>query len=83
MHNECSKTTCISADNPQRLAEVVKNTVANQCEYTADGVKIIGNIDLNATLSAVLEAGVKILSINCSETSFEDYYLSLIGGASL
>lgn len=81
LHNECSKTTVISADDPHKLAETVKNTVENKLEYTSDGVKIIGDVDLTALLSVVINSGVKILSINCSETSFEDYYLSVIGGA--
>ena len=81
LHKECTKTTLISADDPQKLAEVVKNTVNNPCEYIADGVKVLGDVDLNALLSAILAAGIRILNINCSETSFEDYYLSMIGGA--
>lgn len=81
LHNECSKTTVISADDPDRLVEAVKGCVENKVEYTFDGVKIIGDVDLTALLSAVISSGVKILSVNCSETSFEDYYLSVIGGA--
>lgn len=81
LHDECSKTTVISTDEPQKLLEAVKAVVDNKVEYTAEGLKIIGNIDLNAVLGAVIAAGVKILSINCSETSFEDYYLSVTGGA--
>ena len=81
LHNECSKTTVISADDPDRLAEAVKGCVENKVEYTFDGVKIIGDVDLTALLPAVISNGVKILSVNCSETSFEDYYLSVIGGA--
>lgn len=81
LHNQCSRTTAISADDPQKLAEVVGSYVDNKLEYTPDGVKILGNVDLNSLLSAVIQSGVKILSINCSETTFEDYYLSMIGGA--
>jgi len=81
LHRECARTTCISADDPQKLREIVKATVDNQIEDIADGIKVLGDMDLTALLSAILAAGVKILSINCGETSFEDYYLSLIGGA--
>lgn len=81
LHNECAKSTVISADDPQKLAEVVKDCVENKLEYTPDGIKIIGDVDLTALLSSVIGSGVKILSVNCSETSFEDYYLSVIGGA--
>ena len=78
LHNECSKTTTICADDPKKLADAL---VGYKHEHTAEGVKIIGETDLNTLLSTVLGCGVKILSINCSETTFEDYYLSVIGGA--
>lgn len=81
LHEECTKTTCIRSDDPEKLHEIVKNTVDNPCQYTPDGIKILGNLDLTELLSAILAGGIKILNINCSETSFEDYYLSLIGGA--
>ena len=80
LHNECAKTTAISADDPKKLADVVSGCVDNRLEYTPDGVKIIGSIDLTAVLSSVIASGVNILSVNCSETSFEEYYLSVIGG---
>ena len=81
LHNDCTKTTAISADDPQKLLQIVKSRIDNPLEYTPDGIVIAGQLDLNALLSAIIDGGVQILSINCSETSFEDYYLSLIGGA--
>lgn len=81
LHNECSRMTAISADDPQKLAETVKSCVENTVEYIPGGIKIVGDIDMNGVLAKVIESGVKILSVNCSETSFEDYYLSVIGGA--
>jgi ABC-2 type transport system ATP-binding protein len=80
LHNECSKTTLISSDTPEKLLETVKNSITNECEITADGVKILGNLDLTALLAAIISSKIKITSVNCSETSFEDYYLSVIGG---
>lgn len=80
LRKECAKTTSISVDDPKKLAEIVKNTIPNACEYTVDGVKILGDVDLNALLSAILAGGIKILNIHCSQTSFEEYYLSVIGG---
>ena len=81
LQKECAKTLSITADDPQKLAEVVKNTVKNPCEYTPGGIKIIGDVDLNGLLSEILAANIQILNINCSQTSFEEYYLSMIGGA--
>lgn len=83
LHNKCSRTTVINAEDPQKLMEVVQSLVDNKLEYTGYGVKIMGNVDLNMLLSGVISGGVKIHSINCSETTFEDYYLSVIGGAGL
>ena len=81
LHSECSRTTVITADDPQKLAQVVNSCVSNRIEYTPNGVKIIGDVALNTLLSAIIADGVNILSINSSETSFEEYYLSVIGGA--
>ena len=80
LRSECTKTIAISANDPQKLAEVVRSQAKNRIEYTADGVKIFGDIPLNPLLSSIISNGVQIFSINCSETSFEDYYLSVIGG---
>ena len=33
LRKECAKTTSISVDDPQKLAEIVKNTIPNACEY--------------------------------------------------
>ena len=78
LHNECAKTTTICADDPKKLADALSGY---PLEYTAEGVKVIGEANLNALLSAAIGSGAKILSVNCSETTFEDYYLSVIGGA--
>lgn len=80
LRNECTKTTIIVADNRQALTETVYNNFSNPLEYTADGLKIIGEINLNILLATVINNGINILSINCNKLSFEDYYLSVIGG---
>ncbi len=81
LHKKCNKTTTICADDPQRLAEAVRAVTNTPTENISNGIQILGDVDLTAVLSAALAAGVKILSVNCNETSFEDYYLSVIGGA--
>ena len=82
LHQECAQTTSITANDPQKLYEVVSACVADlPIEYIPGGVKITGTVELTNLLSAILESGLQILSINCSETSFEEYYLSVIGGA--
>lgn len=82
LHQECGKTTTIQAADPAALQNVLTKFIAeNRLTPAPEGVRITGNIDLNETLSAILDAGIQITGINCSETSFEEYYLSVIGGA--
>lgn len=81
LKKECTQTIVISTDTPEKLGEVIKENIENPFELTSDSVIIYGKADLNALLSSVINADVKILSINCNETSFEDYYLSVVGGA--
>ena len=80
LHRECARITVLRVDNPQLVAEVVKNAVPNPIDYIPDGIKVIGDVDLNVLLSAIIANGIHIESVNCSETSFEEYYLSVIGG---
>lgn len=81
LHRECTKTTVFSATDPVALAECIRSNFPDcTAEYTAEGVKLLGDIDLNAVLAAILQANITLLSINCTETSFEEYYLSVIGG---
>ncbi|MEE1074484.1 MAG: ATP-binding cassette domain-containing protein [Acutalibacteraceae bacterium] len=81
LHNECSKNTEITADEPQKLLEVISGIIPkDRIKDIQNGVRIMGEVDLTETLSAVISAGIKILSVNCNETSFEEYYLSVIGG---
>ena len=82
LHNECAKTVEILADDPAKLSELLAEGWQNvRRRIIPGGVMLYGDLDLNAVFSTVISAGVKILSVNCRETSFEEYYLSVIGGA--
>lgn len=82
LENECSKTTVISAEDPNALADCIKTAFPDyRLKYATEGVMLHGDIDLNGVLSAILNANVKLTGVNCNHTSFEDYYLALIGGA--
>ena len=82
LHRECTKTTSIQADNKDRLMEILSSMLPeNALSYIPDGVKISGDINLNNILGAIINNGINLTSVNCSETSFEEYYLSVIGGA--
>lgn len=78
LHSECGKITFLRVDNTEKLGDVLKNFDSLDFSYTPEGVKINGEVDLNELLDAVIKAEIKIISINCNETSIEDYYLSVV-----
>ncbi len=80
LQEEMRKTTDITADNPERLFEVVSTFTDKNVSYIPNGVRIAGEINLNEVLDAVIKNDVHIISVNCKESSFEDYYLETIGG---
>lgn len=81
LQKELAKTTDIKVDNPEKLVEVICDILPLEAtSYIPDGVSIVGEIDLNKVLAAIIDAGIRIISVNCHESSFEDYYLETIGG---
>jgi len=82
LRNECRRSVVIEAEDRRALLVLLAKTIpVDDIVPVPNGARIYGDIDLNDTLSAVLESGNKILSVNCSESSIEDYYLSVTGGA--
>ncbi|MBE5817038.1 MAG: ATP-binding cassette domain-containing protein [Clostridiales bacterium] len=82
LHRECTKTTSIQSNDSSRLMEVLSSILpADMLSYIPEGVKISGEIDLNSVLGTLITSEVTLTSVNCSETSFEEYYLSIVGGA--
>ncbi len=78
---EYGKVTTIKSDDPNALYSVISKLYPQtELSFVAYGVSIRGEIDLNQLFSAVIAEGVKITSVNCTETGIEDYYLSLLGG---
>lgn len=82
LKHECRPSTMISTDKVSDLYAVLVKIIPEQdLHQTPNGIKVYGDFDLNLVLKAVIDAGVKILGVNCNQTSIEDYYLSVIGGA--
>lgn len=83
LREKCLKTTSIVCDKQEELEAIIKRLYPeNEVCRIPQGVKIVGNIDLNQTLCEIINHGdIIISSINCNEQSIEDYYLSVIGGA--
>ena len=79
LHEVCGKATVLHTQDPAALLPVLgKKGYCAALEGNC--LRIPGEVDLNALLETVLSSGQKLLSINCTETGFEEYYLSLVGG---
>ena len=82
LKQQCRKTTLIESENLEALYQVLSKTFPREDLAPAkNGIKVFGEHSLNATLSKLLEANVNITSINCSEATIGEYYLSVIGGS--
>ncbi len=81
LHNECGKWTVLKAEDSVSLLGLLKEKFPQYpAEMENDAVKIVGDIDLNGVLSEIVDSKNRILSVNCNEMGFEDYYLSVVGG---
>lgn len=80
IHEKCGKYVTIKTDNNQKLVEVVSGFNGVNATIEGDLVKITGIGQLNELLNVLVNSGLNVEKINCEETSFEQYYLSIIGG---
>lgn len=81
LHQECTKTTTLCSTDLKALSECISANFPDYAtKHTPEGIKLLGEVNLNAVLEKVLSANVTLTAVNCSQTSFEDYYLSVIGG---
>lgn len=81
LHDECGVFTVISAEDNDALFSLSTDEFGQKrVTRGAGGVRISGDVDLNALFAKIIESNNRILSVNCSETSFEEYYLKVIGG---
>ena len=78
---ECRASVLIESKNTSELISLVKGTFSpDDYTQTTSGVKVYGDIDLNALLGKIISAGISLDSVVCSRMGIEEYYLSLIGG---
>ncbi|MBR2988558.1 MAG: ATP-binding cassette domain-containing protein [Clostridia bacterium] len=81
LKNECRPSTTITSENYERLLAIIENEFsANDYDIVGKSVRIYGTVDLNSLLGKIIDAGVIIDSVVCSQSSIEDYYLALVGG---
>ena len=81
LKKECQKCLYIKVNEPLKLIEILSSMEnIDDVKFVEDGAKIYGEIDINEVLNKVLNANIKILNINTSETNIEEYYLNLLRG---
>ncbi len=77
----CRHTTEIKTTDRMALVTLLSPDFDNTQMFLVDGgVRIEGDVDLNALLGKVIAAGLTITAVNTHHSSIEDYYLSLTGG---
>lgn len=79
LHEICGKAVVLRAEDPQAMLTLLRGA-GYPVVPEGNSLRIPGEGDLNALLSLIVESGQRLLSINCTETGFEEYYLSLVGG---
>ncbi len=81
LKNECRNSTVIETDQLSELLAICERRFKKEDFLPVhSGVKIYGDISLNELLSELILSKITIKKINSSESSIEDYYLSLLGG---
>ncbi len=81
LREEISKTTDITVNNTEKLYELFDSANGDKkFSYIPNGISFVGDVNLNEILSSIIAQGIGITSVNCHESTFEDYYLETIGG---
>ncbi len=84
LREEMSKTTDITVENMEELDKLMERFGSGiKFSRIPNGVRFVGDVNLNEILSAIIARDIRITAVNCSELSFEDYYLETIGGKSV
>jgi ABC-2 type transport system ATP-binding protein len=81
LHDMFGKITTLKATDSEGAYKIATTCVPEEnVRLDGDCIRISGEVDLNALFSRIIDSGNRILEVNCSETSFEEYYLSISGG---
>lgn len=77
----CSHNTVIKSTNRDALVSLLSTDFDSSImEVLDDGVCINGDINLNAVLGKIINAGITITAVNTHRSSIEEYYLAMMGG---
>ena len=78
---ECRPSVTVETDDAENLRSLLIGLVpADDISYSSKGITVHGDFDINSLLSAIVNNGIKVSGINCTNSNIEDYYLSLVGG---
>ena len=81
LENVSLQNTEIKTPDKDTLFALLSSNFENMKISLLDGgVRINGDIDLNEVLGKIINANIKITSVNTHRSSIEDYYLSMTGG---
>ena len=79
LQSRCRKSLMLKVDNVEETEKIIKALNVHDYKASSNGeIKIFENVKVNDIVLELNKANVAILSINSSEESVEDYYLSLI-----
>ena len=82
LKNECRSWVLIEAADRDALLDALSEFVSeSDVVPTPQGARVYGDIDLNDILDRIIKKDIRITSINSAQSSIEDYYLELVGGA--
>ena len=82
LESMCTLSTLIKVTDREALISLLTPELDGGKLFPIEnGVRIDGDIDLNAVLGKIISAGITITSVNTHRSSIEEYYLAITGGA--
>ena len=82
LKNECRHCLEIFTDEPEKVKELLgKKVKENDLMIIGGAVRVFGEVDLNEVLGYIIGENIKLNKVNTVQSSIEEYYLSILGGA--
>lgn len=77
---ETKQTHIKTTDNEKAFAILKQHVKSDILDYKDGEIILLGEIDINDIIKYFMEEAIAIIDIKTTESSFEDYYLSIVGG---
>ena len=82
LQQKCKKSLLLKVSDIDKVEKLLKENNIKEYKVSPNGdINIYDEVDIGDIVTKINKDKVKILSINSSDQSVEDYYFSLIGGA--